>query len=204
MNKVITTHVLYGGTPVSVEKLKPNSNIFVLVECSLGQREVRWNRRDQLCKQCAASAGRFNSSPKGRQITWGHKISKAKKGIKLSDKHKIALSISHYKCDEKEWPGFYSKSEIQKIRDSVEYMDFRKSMMQRDNFTCQVTGMRGKLEIHHLDGMDNNLEKSMDPTNVVTLHKSVHKTFHDIYGRGNNTRRQFEEFILAIKDDKYV
>lgn len=204
MNKVLTTHVLYRGTPVSVDTLKPNSNILVLVECSHGQREVRWNRRDQLCKQCAIAAGHFNTSPKGRQITWGDKISKAKKGVKLSDKHKIALSISHYNCDEKDWPGFYSKGEIQKIRDSVEYIDFRKSIMQRDNFTCQVTGMKGKLEIHHLDGMDNNLEKSMDPANVVTLHKSVHKTFHDMYGRGGNTRQQFEEFVTTVKGNLYV
>lgn len=81
MNIIITKEVLYRGKLISIYQLKPNSNIKILVECSHGQREIRWNRRYQLCRKCVSEAGLYNTCKKGRKITWGDKISKAKKGI---------------------------------------------------------------------------------------------------------------------------
>lgn len=95
MNKLISKTVIYRGTEVSVNLLKENSNIKVIVECLHGQREVRWNRRHQLCRKCVAEAGLYNTSPKGREITWGDKISDAKKGALSSEEHKKALSMAH-------------------------------------------------------------------------------------------------------------
>jgi len=91
MNRLITTHVNYRGSLVSVDQLKQNSNIKVEVECDHGRRFVRWSRRHQLCRRCAANLGIYNTSKPGRKITWGRNISKVKKGVKFTKEHKDAL-----------------------------------------------------------------------------------------------------------------
>ncbi len=80
-----------GERTVNTLELSEQSQIEIIVECKHGQRQVRWNRRFQSCKQCAVEAGVYNTSPKGRVITWGDKISEAKSGIKFTEKHKGAL-----------------------------------------------------------------------------------------------------------------
>lgn len=201
MNKIITTYISYRGSTIPVEQLKSSSNLQITVECSHGQRKVRWNRRYQLCRKCVAEQGLYNTSKPGRVITWGNKISKVKKGIKFSDAHKKALSVAQYGSTEQDWPGFYIKGKVHQLRDSIEYKEFRKSVMQRDNFTCQITGMHGKLNVHHIDAISASFEKALDPENAITLHTSVHKLFHDIYGRGHNTKNQFQEFLLKLKEE---
>jgi hypothetical protein len=195
--ETVTKRCGRGGKGIKVIntlELSAQSQQIIFVECKHGQRAVRWYRRSQLCKQCAVEAGLFNTSPKGRKITWGDKISKAKKGIKASDGHKKALSIAQYGVAETDWPGFYEKSEIAKIRDSIEYIEFRRAVMARDAFCCTITGMKGHLEVHHLDGVNLNSGRALDVSNAVTLHKSVHSKFHLIYGAGDNTKEQFENF----------
>lgn len=91
MNKVVTKTILYRGTEISVDNLKENSQLKVIVECSHGQREVRWCRRHQLCRKCVAETGLYNTSKPGRVITWGDKISKSKKGVLATEEHKKAL-----------------------------------------------------------------------------------------------------------------
>ena len=204
MNKIITKTVMYRGREIPVEELKPNSNIKVIVECKHGQRELKWVRRNRLCKQCSVEAGVYNTCKKGRKITWGDKISKAKKGKDFSEEHKKALSVAQYKCDEKDWPGFYVKSEIHSLRDSQEYQDFRREVLKRDNYKCVITGMGGNLEVHHLNGVSLSKEEALMPSNAVTLHASVHAKFHLVYGRGNNTKEQFEEFRSNYKKDNKV
>ena len=186
---------MYRGKEISVDDLRLNSQIKVIVECKHGQREVRWNRVHQLCRKCTAEAGLYNSCKPGRVITWGDKISKAKKGIPATEEHKKALSIAQYKCDEEDWPGFYKKSDARQKRDSIEYLEFRKSIFKRDNYKCQITGLGGKLEMHHIESMNTHLSKALDESNVVTLHVNTHKEFHLKYGKGNNTKEQWDEFI---------
>lgn len=202
MNKIVTTHVFYRGSLILVEFLKDQSQIEVEVECPHGRRFTRWCRRNQLCKQCAVSAGMFNTSPKGRKITWGNKISKAKKGVKATDAHKRALSIAQYGVTEQEWDGFYEKSEVAKIRDSIEYKEFRSQVMQRDDYRCCLTGRKGHLEVHHIIGVSTDPSRILDQNNAVTLHAAVHKAFHSHFGKSKNTLEQFNEFKeLLLKNE---
>lgn len=194
MNKIITTHVTYRGKSKPVSDLKDNSNLKVTVECVHGQREVKWSRRQQLCRKCAAHTGAYNTSTIGRKIPWGDKISKAKTGVKFSDAHKKALSIAQYKTSESEWPGFYNKSDIHKMRDSQEYIDFRQKVLKRDEYKCCISGKQGHLEVHHINSVNINKERIFDVTNGITLHVSLHSTFHLRYGSGNNNAEQLEEF----------
>ena len=185
-----------GTKTIDTLTLPDQSQQKIIVECEHGQREIRWSRRAQLCKKCAVQAGLFNTSPKGRKITWGERISRAKKGVKATEEHKKALSIAQYGVEACDWPGFYPRSAIKALRDSIEYIDFRHRAMQRDNFKCTITGLGGNLEVHHLVSVDKNPDGLFDPLNVVTLLKSVHRVFHSIYGYGENTLSQFEEFKL--------
>lgn len=72
---------------------------------------------------------------------------------------------------------------------------FIKSVMHRDNYKCQVCGREGgELEVHHLNGFNWDIDNRFNPDNGITLCKSCHKDFHKVYGRGNNTLQQFNEY----------
>lgn len=122
-NKVITKTVKYRGKEISVDKLSEKSGKMVTVECKHGQRQARWNRRFNGCKKCLIEDGAFNSCKKGRVITWGDKISKAKKGVKFTEEHKKALIDVRIKkiCDKKnipieEFDGFPTSGKQFKLR----------------------------------------------------------------------------------------
>jgi hypothetical protein len=184
---------------INTLELSDQSQVEIIVECEHGQRSIRWSRRAQPCKQCAIKAGVYNTSPKGRIITWGDKISEAKKDVKATEEHKKALSLAQYGItNEEDWPGFYAKSEIAKIRDSIEYKNFREKVMIRDNYCCQLTGRKGHLVVHHLDGVSLDKSKILDIDNGITLYVDVHKAFHSKYTNKKNTKAQFEEFSKAF------
>ena len=85
------------------------------------------------------------------------------------------------------------------IRTSLKYLDWRRLVFERDNFTCWACGERGKrLHAHHIESFDNNPELRTEIENGATLCKNCHDDFHHIYGRGNNTREQFEKFLERL------
>lgn len=94
-NEIITTHVRKRGQLVSVDELPEQSSLMVIIRCPHGERSVRWCRRHNMCPQCCLESGVYNTSPKGRIITWGDKISQTKKGVPLTEEHKKALSEAH-------------------------------------------------------------------------------------------------------------
>ena len=78
----------------------------------------------------------------------------------------------------------------------LNYRRWIKDVFKRDNYICKCCGKRGaNLNAHHLDGYDNFIDKRLDIDNGITLCEKCHKNFHSIYGYGNNTKEQFEEFL---------
>ena len=72
---------------------------------------------------------------------------------------------------------------------------FIKQVMSRDNYTCQVCGQEGgELQVHHLNGYNWDIDNRYNPENGITLCKKCHADFHKVYGRGNNTLQQFNEY----------
>lgn len=78
------------------------------------------------------------------------------------------------------------------------YYDFIKGVYDRDNYTCQCCGTVGNgknLNAHHLNGYNWDIENRTNIDNGITLCETCHNNFHNTYGRGDNTKEQFEKWI---------
>ena len=76
------------------------------------------------------------------------------------------------------------------------YTDFIKMVLKRDDYTCSCCKKKGvALNVHHLNGYDWFIEGRVDIKNGITLCENCHKNFHSIYGRGHNTKEQYEQWI---------
>jgi hypothetical protein len=67
---------------------------------------------------------------------------------------------------------------------------------------CEVTGEKtNDLVIHHLYSFNTHPELGNDPANMVRITKAIHNEFHKIFGYGNNTPVQWNQFVenLNIK-----
>jgi hypothetical protein len=84
-------------------------------------------------------------------------------------------------------------------RKTFEYKQWRKAIYERDKYTCQYCGDKigGSLNAHHLDGYSWCNEKRYDVNNGITLCEECHKDFHHQYGNRNNTKEQFNKWILS-------
>lgn len=85
------------------------------------------------------------------------------------------------------------------------YEEWRKSVFERDSYTCQCCGdnWSGKLNAHHLDGYHWCKERRTDISNGITLCETDHRIFHSIFGNKNNTEVQFDEFLINYNNDEY-
>jgi len=96
------------------------------------------------------------------------------------------------------WQGnrMANYSENERIRKSNEYVLWRKSIFERDNFICQKYGtIGGKLIAHHINNFSDFPELRLAIDNGITLSKKAHDEFHKKYDKKNNTREQLKEFL---------
>ena len=93
------------------------------------------------------------------------------------------------------WNPNLTQEDRERDRTITGYNNFTKQVFERDNYTCQISGKNGGiLNAHHLNGYNWDKEHRLDINNAITLSEEIHKLFHKIYGYGNNTKEQFEEF----------
>ena len=165
---------------------------------------------------------KISESHRGKKFSDEHKrkLSEIKKGSKLSEETRKKMSDTHKKIgapwnkDKKhteehnkkiseankgekayQWKGGISTIN-EKLRHNFEFRLWRKSCLERDNFTCQKYGMRGgKLHAHHINNFSDFPELRLAIDNGITLSEKAHQEFHKKYGFKNNTREQLNEFL---------
>lgn len=99
------------------------------------------------------------------------------------------------------WKGGIN-GENDTLRHRREYKDWRASVYERDNYTCQCCGARGgRLNAHHLNSFADCPELRHDINNGITLCAKCHDSaesgsFHNVYGTHSTTPEQLREYIL--------
>lgn len=83
--------------------------------------------------------------------------------------------------------------------DDYLYLRWSREVKVRDHYSCVICGERSKLNSHHLNAWASFPDERYDLDNGVTLCEIHHEMFHDIYGKGKNTKEQFEDYSKAIK-----
>lgn len=79
---------------------------------------------------------------------------------------------------------------------------WRGIIKSRADYSCEICKKRQSpksLHAHHLASYSDNPNLRIEPTNGVSLCKSCHDAFHNKYGRGGNTKSQFDIFKLEYK-----
>lgn len=62
---------------------------------------------------------------------------------------------------------------------------------------CELSKIRSymNLHVHHLNSYNWFKQGRCDPKNLIVIDRRIHNLFHDIYGKGDTTKKEFEEFI---------
>ena len=77
-----------------------------------------------------------------------------------------------------EWEGFITDP---KIRMTWQYNEWRKNVLERDKFVCQVCGKKGKgLQAHHKKTFAQYPELRYDVQNGITVCKTCHNEIHSM------------------------
>jgi len=106
---------------------------------------------------------------------WTDKINKSKKCPRPNSQGKKRPSASgdnNYR-----WKGGNRKDNRERhiLMGKLEYKQWRTSVFERDNWTCQTCGVRGVyLEAHHIKGWKDFVELRYVVSNGVTLCRECH------------------------------
>ena len=84
-------------------------------------------------------------------------------------------------------------------RHMLEWINFRNECLEDVEYTCELTGEVGGLEVHHLESWAKFPEKRYDKTNIKAIKKDLHREFHKIYGTHNFTKADFFEFANLVE-----
>ena len=78
--------------------------------------------------------------------------------------------------------------------DPQKYSSWKSGVLKLYDFRCIISGSMTDLECHHLNGWWFE-DGRYDIYNGVPLSREIHKKFHQLYGNGQNTQKQFEVFL---------
>ena len=148
------------------------------------------------CKQCSKLITAGKRKPRKFCSTWPCYQTWWRRNIKnVVDKHskefsqKMKSLDKSYLVGEKNhnWAGGVT-SENEKCRKSRAYIEWRKSVFERDNYTCQFCGIRGgELQADHIKPFALYPDLRLEISNGRTLCVPCHRTTF-IFIRTNNQK----------------
>lgn len=181
------------------------------------KQDCRDKNRDYQLKRAES----LSKSLKGRKLSkeWRESLSKSRMGIKFSEKHRENIGKSKQGTtawnkgqkglqqawnkglptpwatgeNNSQWKGGITP--INKaIRESIEYEEWRKYCMERDNFTCVECGIiGGRLEVDHIKPFSLYPDLRLELSNGRTLCKPCHKKIGWNKFREDNPRKKIVE-----------
>ena len=132
---------------------------------------------------------------KNRSEETRRKMSEAQKGKKYSEERRKKISLATKGEKNPNWNPRKTDEKRINERQLFGYIEWRKAIYRRDNFTCCHCGRLGvELNAHHIDNYANNVELHTAMSNGATICKTCHKDFHHQYGN-KSTAKKFEEFL---------
>lgn len=184
--------------------------------CSSGHQHTitwgSWKRQNARCNVCAqevrnASTRKDFSEIKMAFVLEGYKV--------LSTEYKNQDTDLKYKCPKNHefttiWDYWQSGSrcpqcyldgvnENIKITDEKAFVNWARLIKEKNNNKCILCSSEKNLHAHHLYSKDVYPDLRHDLKNGVTLcywhHKGYKNSFHAVFGGGNNTKEQFEEYV---------
>jgi hypothetical protein len=166
-------------------------------EAGIGNTKALGYRHTEEAKKRISEASKGNKYRLGQRASeeTRKKMSKTRMGHGCSEETRRKISEAHRGSLGHGWKGGVTPL-YKVIRDSIDFRLWREAVFERDNWTCQATGVRGgKLHPHHLQNFSQYPELRFAIDNGITLSEKAHKEFHDTYGYQNNTREQMEEYL---------
>ena len=106
-----------------------------------------------------------------------------------------------------DWDKESPNTELNRIRKSKEYSEWRENVFKRDNYTCQCCGSKSNLNAHHLNNFLDFPEERLLIENGVTLCDKCHlnkyaNSFHNIFGTHHTTKEDFISYISMRNKEK--
>lgn len=138
-----------------------------------------------------------NIFTEGHEVWWKLK-GKNHPGLENLRPHKKG-EFKHSKETKEKLRGIFNRgiAPMTALRRSADYFEWRKSVFERDDFTCLKCEERGGRIItpHHIYSFKEHPDKRFEKSNGATLCLDCHKKFHRKYGISNNTLEQFLKFL---------
>ena len=169
---------------------------------------MHWKLSDETCKKFSEIAKEkgFGKWMFGRKNHMSKKAKEKKSiemignkfalGNKLSMEVRKKMSNSHIKDRHWNWQGGVT-SINETFRKSFEYKQWRSDVFQRDEWTCQTCGKKGrKLHAHHIKEFSNYPELRLVLDNGITLCKECH-LLTDNYGNKKTSEQLQQENVVA-------
>lgn len=94
-------------------------------------------------------------------------------GKKLDESIRKRISMTLRNLTEEEWTGFADRNERARIMQGGEYINWRKHILKRDDYTCQICGTKGgELRANHIKRFADFPELRFTVTNGITICKA--------------------------------